>query len=557
MRSRSKRVRASTSLRRAGPIAAICLVAGCSWTGPWQSAVSLPREVTPDGARDRIVAPVTLDTAEVKTGDANALASTDDSVAPQKKVVPASFLTRVPATTPVVASFDASASDAATQTFSLPDAIDFGIRNNPRLVAALAAIERARGQSEVAFSAFLPQVDFLTHEGVTSPTLGPASAGVTGIILPTATATHDYAQAELQLSWTIYDFGHTGGQYHQAQAREQIAELQSTRARQTVGFDVASAYLLALRAGAIRRIQEEAIRRAQATLRDTRSRRAAGVLEKDDVLRAEVQLAAAEEDVDLAQEAELTAVARLNNAMGRNASLPVSLVAWNSEPAFNLSLVQCLEVAASQRAEISIAREAVAASQFGRESVAGDFLPKVYTRGSVGVVGGSNIATGAQEGIGLHIDMPLYTAGRREGSLCAADAEIQQSLADARTILDEVTLQVTVAYIAATTAHRRIERDRPAVVEAVENLRLVRNRYRNGQATPTDIVDAEVALTRAQQRLVSANYEYLGALVALDYSLENPAASLLGSSASPDGKNPQPVDEVLPAPPLPQPEQKH
>ncbi len=233
MRSRSKTVRASTSLRRAGLISAICVVAGCSWTGPWQPALSLPREVTPDGARDRIVAPVTLDTTEVKTGDANALTSTDEPAAPQKKVVPASFLTRVPATTPVVASFDASPSDAATPTFSLPDAIDFGVRNNPRLVAALAVIERARGQSEVAFSAFLPQVDFLTHEGITSPNLGPASAGVTGIIVPTATATHDYAQAELQLSWTIYDFGHTGGQYHQAQAHEQIAELQSTRARQT------------------------------------------------------------------------------------------------------------------------------------------------------------------------------------------------------------------------------------------------------------------------------------------------------------------------------------
>ncbi len=232
-------------------------------------------------------------------------------------------------------------------------------------------------------------------------------------------------------------------------------------------------------------------------------------------------------------------------------------MAWRSQPPFALSLVQCLEIAATQRAEISIAREAVAAAQFGRESVAGDFLPKVYTRASVGVVGGSNIATGAQEGVGLHIDMPLYTGGRREGALCAADAEIQQSLADARTILDEVTLQVTIAYVAATTAQRRIERDRPAVVEAVENLRLVGNRYRNGQATPTDIVDAEVALTRAQQRLVSANYEYLGALVGLDYALENPPASSLGSPDSPDGKNPPPVDEVPAPPPLPPPEQNH
>jgi outer membrane protein TolC len=216
--------------------------------------------------------------------------------------------------------------------------------------------------------------------------------------------------------------------------------------------------------------------------------------------------------------------------------------------------VQCLEIAAAQRAEIGIAREAVAAAQFGRESVEGEFLPKVYTLASVGAVSGSSITSGAQEGAGLHIDLPLYTGGRRHGELRAADAEIRQALADARTILDEVTLQVTLAHLAATTARRRIERDWPAIVEASENLRLVRNRYRNGHATPTDIVDAEVTLTRAQQRLVSANYEYLGALVGLDYALENPPASLLGPADSPAGQNAQSPDGLPAPPPLPMPE---
>jgi outer membrane protein len=525
------------------PLLAVFLIAGCAAIDPWRSASPLPANVTTDNIRARMIPPVTLDAPETP-----AVAS-----AKPTHTAAAAFLTRVPATTPVVASFEASESSESAQVFSLPEAIAFGLQNNPRLAAALAAIERARRQADVAFSAFLPEIDLLTHQGVTSPALGPASAGATGIILPTVTSTHAFAQAELQLQWTLYDFGRTGGRYNQAVARERIAELQSARAKQTVGFDVASAYLLALQAGATRRIQEEAIRRAEATLRDTRSRRAAGVSEKDDVLRAEVQLSAAAEDVDLAGQAELTALARLNNAMGRNASLPLTLVPWNSEPQFNLTLVHCLEIAAGQRAEIGIAREAAAAAQFGRESTEGEFLPKVYALASVGAVGGSSIVTGSQEGAGLHIDLPLYTGGRRHAELCAADAEIRQTLADARSVLDGVTLQVTLAYIAATTAHRRIERDRPAIVEANENLRLVRNRYRNGQATPADIVDAEVALTRSQQRLVSANYEYLGALVGLDYALEDPPASLLGPPAPADDTNAKPADGPSAAPTLPPP----
>jgi outer membrane protein TolC len=452
----------------------------------------------------------------------------------------------------IVASFAAAETAASDQVFSLQQALDYGLQNNPRLAVALAAIHRARGQEEVAFAPFLPEIDFLSHGAATSLALGPAPAGATGIILPSANATHSYYDAELQLQWMLYDFGRTAGRYHQTQALEMIAELQSARAEQTVRFDVASAYLLALRAEAARRIQEEAIRRAEATLRDTRSRRAAGVAERDDVLRGEVQLAGAQEDLDIAREAELAGIARLNNAMGRNASLPVTLVGWNSEPVLAMSLVQCLETAANQRSEIHIARQAVAAAQYGRDSTKADYLPRVYALGSVGGVTGENVITGAQEGAGLHIDLPLYTGGRRSGTLRSADAEVQSALATARVILDQITLEVTLAYLDATTARKRIEHDRPAIIEAQENLRLVGNRYRNGQATPTDIVDAEVALTRAEQRLVAAAYEYLGALVGLDYALDNPPGSLLSLPEPPNGQNGAIVSPPVPSAPGPQ-----
>jgi len=162
------------------------------------------------------------------------------------------------------------------------------------------------------------------------------------------------------------------------------------------------------------------------------------------------------------------------------------------------------------------------------------------------------VITGAQEGAGLHIDLPLYTGGRRSGTLRSADAEVQSALATARVILDQITLEVTLAYLDATTARKRIEHDRPAIIEAQENLRLVGNRYRNGQATPTDIVDAEVALTRAEQRLVAAAYEYLGALVGLDYALDNPPGSLLSLPEPPNGQNGAIVSPPVPSAPGPQ-----
>jgi outer membrane protein TolC len=413
--------------------------------------------------------------------------------------------------------------------FSLRQAIDFGLRNNPRLRAALAAIERAQGQEQVAFAPFLPQLDLLTHYGATSRALGPASAGITGITLGSGEGTHTYAEAEVQLQWMLCDFGRRTGRYGQAVAREQIASLQSTRAQQTVAFDVANAFLQALQAKAIRLIQEEAIRRAESTLKDTRSRRAAGVADRDDVLRGDVQLAQAQDALDVAEQLELDALARLNHALGRNASLPLQLVETDMSPNFELKLANCLETAASQRREIGVARQVVAIAQNGRQASAAEFWPRIYTRASTGVIGGQHIVTGAQEGIGLHIDTPLYAGGQHRGNLRAAEADIREAIANTQVILDAVSLEVTLAYRSVMTARKRIEHLRPAITQAQENLRLVGNKYRNGTATPTDIVDAETTLTRAQQQFSSASSEYLAALARLDYAMGNPQGSWLAS----------------------------
>jgi outer membrane protein len=411
------------------------------------------------------------------------------------------------------------------QIFSLRQAIDYGVRNNPRLRAALAAIERTQGQEQVAFAPFLPQLDFLTHYGVTSQALGPASAGSSGIILPSGEGMHTYAQAEVQLQWTLFDFGRRTGLYGQAVAREQIASLQAGRAEQTVAFDVANAYLQALQAKADLLIQEEAIRSAESTLKDTRSRRAAGVADKDDVLRCDVQLAEAQDALDIAEERELAALAKLNNAMGRRADIALQLIDNNQAAPFQVTLKECLEAAASQRREIGVARQAIAGAQSGRQAATAEFLPRVYALGSVGVIGGQNIIDGVQQGAGLHIDVPLYSGGRHRGNLHSADAEISEAVANAQVIVDDVSLQVTLAYRSVTTAQKRVEHLRPAVIEARENLRLVGNKYRNGTATPTDIVDAETTLTRAQQQLSAATTEYLAARARLDYALGNPQGS--------------------------------
>ena len=408
---------------------------------------------------------------------------------------------------------------AERTTFSLTDAIAFARRNSPRLRSARAALDRGRGQEQVAFAPFLPQLDLLSQYGVVTDTLSPGIPGPEGFILPNGVGTRSYAQAELGLQWTLYDFGRTGGHYGQAIARERITELQLTRAEQTVEFDVAAAYMDVLLARASRRVQEDAVRRAEATLQDTVARQKGGVALKEDVLRAEVQLSESREALVVAREGEFNALARLNYAMGRNAAWPLEVVDLEVQPPLPGSLADLLERAAAQRPEVALVRQAVVASQEGERAARAEFLPRIYARAAAGHTDGQNVITGWQEGAGLHVDVPLYAGGRHRGELLSAEADIEAAFAEAQSILDGISLQVNLAYRGVVAARERIELSRPAVVQAEENLRLVRVRYRNGTATSTDIVDSEAALTRSEQRFFSATYTYLEALARLYYAM--------------------------------------
>jgi outer membrane protein len=416
---------------------------------------------------------------------------------------------------------DKPAESAATDipVFALSDAIEIALRENPRLRVATASVERARGQSEVAFAPFLPEVDLFTRYGGASATLSPGAPGPVGAILPSGDGARGYVQAEFDLQWTVWDFGRRNGHYGQALSRERISALQLVRARQTVAFDVTTAYLGVILSQAARNIQEQAIRRAQAALDDARARRAGGVAEKDDILRAELLVAEARDSAVAATQAEYDAVSRLNYALGRNASLPLRVVARDNLPGFNNSLDDCLKTAASQREEIAIARESVTGARSGLEAAQGDFLPLLYVRLGVGHVDGEGVRTGFHEGAAIHLDQKLYTGGRRNGERDSARADILAATASSDAILDTIGLEVNLAFRAVTASADRIRLAETAKAQATEYLRLVRVRYKNGNATPIDIVDAETQATRSDLRYQTAIYEHLAAIARLDYAM--------------------------------------
>jgi outer membrane protein TolC len=273
-----------------------------------------------------------------------------------------------------------------------------------------------------------------------------------------------------------------------------------------------------LQARAARRVGQESVRLAQSILEISRKSFKAGMVERDEVLRAEVQLARARQSVVVAERAERVSVAALNRAIGLNVSAPTEIADRTAEPPFELSLAECLQRAVENRREFQVAQREIEVAQQGVRVARADFAPRFFVQGVVAGEDGHKVRHGTTETGTVSIAWSLFQGGQRLGQLNTADAALRQAAAQAQVVCDTIAFEVNEAFRDIDAARQSIALARPAITQARENLRIVTRKYATGDATPTDIVDAENSLVRALQDYYTAQYAYLAALARMDYA---------------------------------------
>jgi outer membrane protein TolC len=414
----------------------------------------------------------------------------------------------------------------------LMDAIATAFRLQPRLRVFLETVEQARGTETIVAAPFYPAAVAAYSVGGFDLNVGgagvPIGAGTpnfsflpfTGAV-PVGLDLHTgYELAELKVAWLITDFGKRLGRYRQAELGVDIAQLQTDRAFQTVANEVAVAYYQVLRTRALQRIAEEAVRRADDDLEVAKKLAKGGVIEREKVLRAEVQVAQTRRALDQTEAAVGVAVAALNLAIGINVNCPTEVVAAMDIPEFTLSLCDSLQQAVERRREFQVARRGVQVAQEGGRVARADFAPRIVAEGSLADFQQSAPRGHADLALGfIKLEWGLFEGGKRVGELRVADSKVRSAVAQAESISDTIAFQVTEAYRHLVAARSGIDRARPAVEQSQENYRLVGARAQRGDATPSDVIDAETALTRAQQDYLNSIHDYLIALARLEYAM--------------------------------------
>jgi outer membrane protein TolC len=412
---------------------------------------------------------------------------------------------------------------------TLEQAIDLALASNPTLEVLGERVAAAEGGQVISFADFLPESRLLYRHIEGSPATEPFALPTlpTNLVGNVAFGGQSdrFDLTELHLQWTLCDFGRRAGKYGQARAAVAIARLQYRRARQTVAFNVAAQYFAVLQAEAAARVADEAVRRAEVDLRDARNflRRGTGI--RNDVLRAEVFLDESRLALIKARTARGVAVAALNQAIGINVSSATRVVDRPAAPPFALRLGECLQLAVANREEFAVVLDTVRSARLGVDVARSDFMPRVLV-GGVAAHEDTNPHNHADlVSGGLSIELALFEGGKRVGRLKSAEAEARGAVAQGKEVCDRISYEVNVAHLTIADARERIVQSQAAVTAAAENLRVVRGLLGQGDVSPTDVVDAELALTRAQQAYYTALYDYQVALARLAYAVGLPVLS--------------------------------
>jgi outer membrane protein TolC len=434
------------------------------------------------------------------------------------------------------------------QALTLEVAKSLAMRLNPVLGQSLAAVETAGGNEEIAYSGFLPSLQGDYSYQAFSSNVG--FAGVRGRfpVLPVrgfGPGTQDFHVTELQLRWAIFQFGRQVAKHDQSVLRQEVARLQVDRARQSVEFDVNQAYFRALEARSSLVIAEKALTHAEAVLSDARNQERRGALTAEDVLRTEVQVAEVRQILTRARSAVRVTVAGLNRAIGLDVRAPTEVADLRTEPSVTQTLEDSLSQAMVSRREIAVVRKGIADADLDVKLARADYLPTLSIQSAVSDVTGTGVQNGRVLGGGAFAVLDVYTGGKRRGQVRAAQASVLRAAAQAKQVLDGIAYEVHFAHTAVDDAREGVAQARTTVAQARENYRLVDNRYKTGDAQPTDVIDAETSRTRAEQSLSTALYQYQTAVARLEFAVGAPIPT---STSAPEEPATPPPASTTPSP---------
>jgi OMF family outer membrane factor len=417
------------------------------------------------------------------------------------------------------------------QAITLEEAIALALRNNETLQAAQLSLEQQQAGLAAARAALYPSLntDFSFSRDSSAAAeinnvIQANNAEELGIdpVLQSETSTN--AVGNLNLTYNIYTGGERGAQIAKAEQLVQNARLQVEVVAEQTRFNATDRYYALQGADAQVAIAQASVEDASQSLRDARLLEQAGLGTRFDVLRAEGDLATANEALTRAIAEQRNARRQLAQVLSVGQRVELTAADEITEAGeWTMPLDQSIVQAYKNRAELEQQLVQMEVSEQDRYIALSAIKPQVdflanYTYqnnfdGEAGLVDGYSFAA--------RVRWNFFDGGRAFASARSADRQMDLAKTEFARQRNQIRFEVEESFYNLTANKENISSTRTNVVRFEEALRLARLRFQAGVGTQTDVINAQRDLANARGRFLQAIIGYNQSLNQLQRSVSN------------------------------------
>ena len=334
----------------------------------------------------------------------------------------------------------------------------------------------------------------------------------------------------VSLRYDIYTGGEREGRIRKAEREIRNRQLQLEQIAEQIRFEATDNYYLLQNADAEVAIAQADVENATQTLRDARLLERAGLGTKFDVLRADGDLATANEQLARTVAKQRIAIKKLTETLNLGQKIQLSAADNITELGYwKLSLEETIVQAYKNRAELEQQLIQVEIGKQDRRIAIAEIIPKLDIIAQYGFNDEFEDALGAliNYRFETRLRWRLFDGGWAFAGVKAAERRIDQANIQFADLRSQIRFEVEEAYYNLIANKGNIESTRKNITTREEGLRLARLRFQAGIGVQSDVIDAQRDLSKARGDFLQAIIEYNRSINLLQRAVSNFPDSLL------------------------------
>lgn len=325
------------------------------------------------------------------------------------------------------------------------------------------------------------------------------------------------------LSQPIFTGGLNLANYRAAKLGVDLSKVNVETVKRDLVLQVRVGYFNILRAEKFVTVAQQQVKNFEAQLEVTKAFFDVGIVPKNDVLQAEVQLANARQAQIKAENDLAVTKSSFNTLLRREIDTPFEVVDILEYKRFPMSFEASLEESLRLRPEVKAAQLNIEQAKEGVKAAKSGFLPTISLLGNYGR---------SSEELGLNGDyknerwtvqalatFTLWNWGNTAFKVGENKVKVTQAEDSKNQLTDLITLEVKQDFLNMLVAEKNIGVAEKAIEQAEENLRMNEERYKYQVATQTDVLNAVTLLAQARTNYYGALSDFNIAKAQLERSM--------------------------------------